>query len=359
MHSQSEQLNPMRMKNDKELLLSSTNAEMERVLNLAQGVAETPTSLLLTGESGTGKEVLARFVHNSSPRRSKAFVAVNCGAVPATLMESELFGHEKGAFSGADTRRLGKFEQADGGTLLLDEISELPYEMQSKLLRVLQESEVDRLGGTKPISVDVRIIATTNRNLKEMVRNGEFREDLYYRINVFPLWVPSLRKRLSDVPALCSVLLGRIGARFNQPVPRLTKEALNRLQAWNFPGNIRELNNILERAVILGREGVILPEHIILEGKEDRPDNNDRNDPIFAPMGLTLREMEREAILRTLDLCDGNRTHTSEKLGISIRTLRNRLREYRTEGFSVPDSMAVKGMGGENFAIAKELAPCH
>lgn len=342
----------------KAFLLTSSNAEMERVLNLARGVAGTPTTVLLTGESGTGKEVIAKHIHESSTRQDAPFVAVNCGAVPASLMESELFGHEKGAFSGADSRRIGKFEQANGGTLLLDEISELPYDMQAKLLRVLQESEVDRLGGTKPIRINVRIIGTTNRNLKEMVRNGEFREDLYYRINVFPLWVPSLRKRLSDLPGLCTVLLERISHRFNQSIPVLSPDALTKLKTWTFPGNIRELNNVLERGVILGREGLILPEHILLDAEENREESSvSTANPL--PTGMTLREMEREAILRTLDLCSGNRTHTSERLGISIRTLRNRLREYRDEGFSVPESIAVKGMGGAPMMGEKELAPCH
>ena len=271
-------------------------------------------------------------------------------------MESELFGHEKGAFSGADARRIGKFEQANGGTLLLDEISELPYDMQAKLLRVLQESEVDRLGGSKPIRINVRIIGTTNRNLKEMVRNGEFREDLYYRINVFPLWVPSLRKRLSDLPGLCTVLLERISHRFNQPIPVLSPDALNKLQKWAFPGNIRELNNVLERSVILGREGVILPEHILLMLERTQTIKPAEINPVAS--GMTLRELERNAILRTLELCSGNRTHTSERLGISIRTLRNRLREYRDEGFEVPESLAVKGMGGPTMIIEKELMPC-
>ena len=340
-----------------EFLLTSSNNEMERVLNLASGVASTPTTVLLTGESGTGKEVIARHIHASSPRKDDPFVAVNCGAVPATLIESELFGHEKGAFSGADSRRIGRFEQANGGTLLLDEISELPYDMQAKLLRVIQESEVDRLGGTNPVRINVRIVATTNRNLKEMVRNGEFREDLYYRINVFPLWVPSLRSRLSDLPALCAVLLDRISRRFNQATPVLTQESLQKLQTWNFPGNIRELNNILERSVILGREGIIMPDHILLDAEpRDRMRNNSQTAEV--PTGLTLREMERVAILRTLELCSGNRTHASEQLGISIRTLRNRLREYRNDGFSVPESIANRDFSRTSDFNEKELVPC-
>ena len=340
-----------------EFLLTSSNNEMERVLSLATGVASTPTTVLLTGESGTGKEVIARHIHASSPRSHDPFVAVNCGAVPATLIESELFGHEKGAFSGADSRRIGRFEQANGGTLLLDEISELPYDMQAKLLRVIQESEVDRLGGTAPVRINVRIVATTNRNLKEMVRNGEFREDLYYRINVFPLWVPSLRSRLSDLPALCAVLLDRICRRFNQATPALSQDSLQKLQTWNFPGNIRELNNILERSVILGREGTILPEHILLDAE---PGHRTAGTTPTAtiPTGMTLREMERVAILRTLELCSGNRTHASEQLGISIRTLRNRLREYRNEGFDVPQSIANRELSGGTGLSEKELVPC-
>ncbi len=342
-----------------EFLLTSATPEMQRVLDMASGVAKTPTTVLLTGESGTGKEVLARHIHAASMNAKAPFVAVNCGAVPATLMESELFGHEKGAFSGADNRRLGKFEQAHGGTLLLDEISELPFDMQAKLLRVIQEGEVDRLGGTQPIKIQVRIIATTNRDLKEMVRNGQFREDLYYRINVFPLWVPSLRKRMSDLPELAEVLLGRIANRFRMPTPQLTARAIAKLSSWGFPGNISELNNMLERSVILANEGIIEAQHVVLEN--GRPSSmSQQSAAASAPLtGMTLRELEREAILSTLELCDGNRTHASAQLGISIRTLRNRLREYRQEGFSVPEAMSVKGTPhGFSHNNLEEVAPC-
>ena len=350
--------NQNQVANKPSFFLSSSNAEMERVFNLASGVASTPTTVLLTGESGTGKEVLARSIHAQSSRSESPFVAVNCGAVPATLMESELFGHEKGAFSGADSRRIGKFEQANGGTLLLDEISELPYDMQAKLLRVLQESEVDRLGGSRPVRINVRIIATTNRNLKEMVRNGEFREDLYYRLNVFPLWVPALRNRKTDLPGLCSVLLERIDARFERSATALSQEALKKLQAWNFPGNIRELNNILERGVILAREGVILADHILLDEEEPPRTEAAIAAPVFQE-GLTLRELERQAILRTLELCSGNRTHASERLGISIRTLRNRIREYRQEGVAVPESAQSNEMTPVWSPMSEGGAACH
>jgi len=332
--SQTQSIRPNHTSTD--FLLQSANTATQRVIDLARGVAVTPTTVLLSGESGTGKEVLARYMHLLSPRRNAAFVAVNCGAIPETLMESELFGHEKGAFSGAIARRVGKFEQADGGTLLLDEISEMPLDMQAKLLRVIQEGEVDRLGGLRPVPVDVRIIATTNRNLKEMVAQGLFREDLYYRINVFPLSLIPLRERGEDMETLTLVLMNRIANRFGQAPLRITQSAMGRLKQWSFPGNIRELNNILERSAVLAQGGTIDATHIIIENEQGTLNASPAPVVEIATEGQTLREIERNAILNALRAFEGNRTHASEQLGISIRTLRNRLREYRNQGFSVP-----------------------
>jgi len=260
-------------------------------------------------------------------------VAINCGALPPTLVESELFGHERGAFSGATERRVGRVEAAHRGTLLLDEISEMPLALQTRLLRVLQEREVQRIGSSSPVQVDVRVIATTNRDIKELVARGAFREDLFYRIHVFPIHVPPLRERLVDVPELAEVLLQRLATRFDRPCPALVPSAVERLMAFGFPGNVRQLANVLERAIIIADGDWIHPEHLLLEAEESRP--------IPARASVTsapgdLRAMERGTILNVLAACDGNRTHAARQLGISIRTLRNRLREYRSMGVDVP-----------------------
>ena len=334
---------PAKVMRGAEYLLASENAAMQAVLRMARGVAATPTTVLLTGESGTGKEVVARFIHATSGCAGGPFVAINCGAVPAGLVESELFGHERGAFSGALERRIGKFELAQGGTLLLDEVSELPAEMQSKLLRVLQERELFRVGGNAAVTLDVRVIATSNRDLRAMVAKGTFREDLYYRLNVFPLVLPPLRERTEDIGALTAVILGRLCRRFGCAPVDLTAAASRRLHAFGFPGNIRELNNVLERALILSGGAAIGDEHIVLDsdvvplGAVASPTSDDG---VSAP---TLRDVERTTILRILRECNGNRTHASERLGISLRTLRNRLREYRGEGVAVPEPARMAG----------------
>ncbi|MGM0577170.1 MAG: sigma-54 interaction domain-containing protein [Myxococcota bacterium] len=319
-------------------LLESGDEAMGRVLRLAEGVAATPATVLLTGESGTGKEVLARWIHAMSPRSGQPFVAVNCGAMPANLIESELFGHERGAFSGATERRVGRFESADGGTLLLDEISEMPLELQTRLLRVLQEREVHRVGGSAPIRVDVRVVATSNQDLRRLVRDGRFREDLYYRINVFPIHVPPLRERMQDLAPLCEAILSRVSCRFGRRVPRLTSDALARLSRWRWPGNVRELSNVLERALILAPGDVIEGEHVLLD--PDVPSSEDGGGAAPGSStslgGANLADLEQETILRVLEACGGNRTHAAEQLGISVRTLRNRLREYRDQGVAVP-----------------------
>ena len=316
-------------------LVASNEPVMQRVLTLARGVAQTPTTVLLTGESGTGKEVLARLIHTTSPRRSGPFVAINCAAIPATLMESELFGYEKGAFSGAADARRGRFEQAQRGTLLLDEISELPLELQAKLLRVIQERRVVRVGGSRTIELDVRIIATSNRDLADMVRRGTFRQDLYYRINVFPVTLPALRDRSSDIGALSHAILSRLTARMSRTPLRLSEDALHRLATHPFPGNVRELQNVLERAVVLTQSGSITSQDLVFDGQPVTRLPVPQSVTPNGFKGQTLAEIEREVILNTLQRLSGNRTRTSEVLGISIRTLRNRLREYRGAGYHV------------------------
>ncbi len=321
-------------------LLTSNARPMQRVLAMCAGVAETPTTVLLSGESGTGKEVMARYIHAQSPRGMGPFVAVNCAAIPANLMESELFGHERGAFSGAGERKPGKFELANGGTLLLDEISEMPAELQAKLLRVLQERQITRLGGTSPIELDVRIIATTNRDLKEMTARGQFRQDLYYRINVFPIALVPLRERLQDLPELSDSLLSRLASQMGRPTPTLSARALRRLMLHRFEGNVRELQNLLERAIVLTPGDTI--EACALMFDQPPASEVEPAGGLDAFAGCTLAEVERRVILATLRRHDGNRTRTSEALGISIRTLRNRLREYRGAGFEVaPATLAA------------------
>jgi len=294
------------------------------VLDLARRVAASDASVMLTGESGTGKEVFARFIHAHSTRSKGPFVAVNCAAIPDTLLESFLFGHEKGAFTGATSAQPGKFEQADGGILLLDEISELPHALQAKLLRVLQEREVERLGSRVRVSLDVRVLAATNRDLASWVAEGRFREDLYYRLNVFPLEIPPLRQRPADIPALAIHFLkcfeGVIGKRGFTLLPA----ALSALTRHGWPGNIRELGNVMQRAMILAPGAEIGPEHLMLPCGPERGD---------APAPTGLKDMERETILETLARMGGSRRRTAESLNMSERTLRHKLKQYREAGF--------------------------
>jgi two-component system response regulator FlrC len=311
---------------------------MREALEAAQDVAPTPTTVLLLGESGTGKELVARLVHARSGRRG-AWVAVNCAALPAELLESELFGHERGAFTGASERRQGKFELADGGTLLLDEISELPLALQAKLLRVLQEREVDRVGGRQPVRVDVRIVATTNRDLAEMVRRGEFRSDLYYRLHVFPIVLPPLRERPDDLPPLAHALLADAARALGRPTPELTPGAIDRLASHGFPGNVRELRNVLERALVAARGGAVEPRHLRFDADLSGPAAGAPATALHAvPSGpggfpaalpLDLARLERLAIEEALRRVGGNRTHAARLLGIGLRTLRSKLKEWR------------------------------
>jgi two-component system response regulator FlrC len=301
------------------------NSEMNRLLNEAGEIANSRASVFIHGESGTGKELFARHIHQCSDRKDKPFLAVNCAALPETLMESELFGYEKGAFTGASARKKGKFEAADKGTILLDEISELDYQLQSKLLRVLQEKEIDRVGGTESIPVDVRIIATTNRDIEKQIQEEKFREDLYYRLNTIPVHLPPLRERKDDIPFLVDYFLRKYNKIEGKTVKGLTEDATMALMEKPWKGNIRELENIIERAVLMSKGNIINEEGLLLNG---RPKPAAPGGYPLIPEG-SLRELEKKVIFQTLDRTNGNRTHAADILGISVRTLRNKLNEYR------------------------------
>jgi DNA-binding NtrC family response regulator len=306
---------------------------MRRVLETARSVADSRAPVLLEGESGTGKELVARLLHASSPRRARPFVAVNCAAVPHDLLESELFGHECGAFTGAHGRKLGKFELADGGTLLLDEIGEMDVRLQAKLLRVLQEWEIDRVGGTAAIAVDVRIVATTNRRLGELVERGVFRQDLFYRLMVVPLVLPPLRARPADVGLLARWFLERFRGERRLA---LSAPALAALERRPWPGNVRELEHVIERAVLLARGPEIEPADV-----EDAAAATPRP-PLGSLAGFTVRELERRLIFDTLERTADNRTQAARLLGISIRTLRNKLAAYRRSGDLPPPNASPR-----------------
>jgi len=320
---------------------------MLAVLGLADQIAASDASILITGESGVGKEVIARYVHLKSRRAQKPFISVNCAAIPENLLESELFGHEKGAFTGAVARRIGKFEEANGGTLLLDEISEMDARLQAKLLRALQEREIDRVGGAKPVKVDIRILATSNRDLIQAVKDQTFREDLLYRLNVVNLKLPPLRERPGDIVALAEHFVRKYATANGVADRPLSAEARRRLVAHRWPGNVRELENAMHRAVLLAsgpeiEEGAIrLPDGQPLAAAD--PHVRTAQAASFAAetatrafVGQTVAEMEQQLILDTLQHCLGNRTHAANILGISIRTLRNKLKEYSEAGVSVP-----------------------
>ncbi|MHC1788031.1 sigma 54-interacting transcriptional regulator [Solidesulfovibrio sp.] len=344
---------------------------IRRVLGLARQVAKSKATVLISGESGTGKEMFARYLHAASDRADGPFVAINCAALPEHLLESELFGHEKGSFTGAIARKLGKFEMASGGTILLDEISEMDLGLQAKLLRVLQESEFDRVGGTETVHVDVRVLATTNRRMDEAVAEGKFRQDLFYRLNVIPLKLPPLRDRGGDIPRLAHFFVEKFRKAYGLPTLSFSADAKEWLMAYDWPGNVRELQNLMERAVLLAGTGPIRKSHFLLDpdvwpgdvdedaldadgeaGDEgDTADAVDGLDPFEAaaapkplddlPGGhsgevMPLDVMERHMIIKSLDRTEGNRTQAAQLLGISVRTLRNKLNEYRKLGIEVP-----------------------
>jgi len=327
-----------------------------RVLTLARQVAKSKATVLISGESGTGKEMFARFLHAHSDRAAKPFVALNCAALPEHLLESELFGHERGAFTGAIARKLGKFELASGGTILLDEISEMDLGLQAKLLRVLQEGEFDRVGGTETVKVDVRVLATTNRRLEQYVEEGKFRQDLYYRLNVIPLKLPALRERGNDILSLASFFVEKFRKAYGLGNLAFSVEARDWLLSYDWPGNVRELQNLMERAVLLAGPGPIMKSHFLLEGEEfpieeepsvsmelvtsvsEAPLEAEAGDGLAVmPQGVVpLEVLERQMILLSLDQTSGNRTQAAQLLGISVRTLRNKLNEYRQLGVDVP-----------------------
>ncbi|WP_306225182.1 sigma-54 interaction domain-containing protein [Bosea beijingensis] len=320
---------------------------MERVVQLATQIARSEAPVLVTGESGTGKEVIARHLHQKSARKDRPFVAVNCAAIPDNLLESELFGHEKGAFTGAIARRIGKFEEANGGTLLLDEISEMDVRLQAKLLRALQERMIDRVGGTQPVKVDIRIIATSNRNLADAVREGSFREDLLYRLNVVHLRLPALRERPGDILVLADHFAKKYADLNGLPPRPIATDARKLLLAGSWRGNVRELENTMHRAVLLA-SGPEIAATAVLSPEGEALSPAPSRDPAARAaqtaeamtrslVGHTVADVERELILDTLDHCLGNRTHAAKILGISIRTLRNKLSEYTSSGITVAE----------------------
>lgn len=342
--------------------------QMKQVRKLIRTVARTQATVLIQGENGTGKELVAKALFRESPRKDKPYIKVNCAAISENLIESEFFGHEKGAFTGAVSKRVGRFELADTGTILLDEISEISLPLQTKLLRVLQEREFERVGGNRTIRVDVRVIATTNRDLKQSVRNNEFREDLFFRLNVIPIQVPPLRDRIDDIIYLADHFLKRFTRKNGIKVAGLSQRCQDALLKHNWPGNVRELQNSIERGVILCGDGKILePENIFLDHSgfisltphssepyrsssiQDAGDSNDATnvsypaaepyDPTTNPTGkpITLADLERKQIFKALAFTDNNKTKAADVLGISIRTLRNKLNEYKENGTTVPD----------------------
>lgn len=353
---------------------------MAATLKLADQIAPSDATVLVTGESGTGKEVIAHYVHSKSKRQKEKFVSVNCAAIPDNLLESELFGHEKGAFTGAVARRIGKFEEANGGTLLLDEISEMDMRMQAKLLRAIQEREIDRVGGSQPVKVDIRMIATSNRDLEKHVQDGNFREDLYFRLNVFNLQLPPLRARPGDIEALANHFNKKYSEANGTDLRPISTDAMDKLKRHGWRGNVRELENTLHRAVLLAGPSEIDETAIMLTGEtmatgavdnapppfggaaapssppptaSAPPPLSSESAPASAPggaaggiaesgetgaplVGRTVAEVERQLIINTLQHCLGNRTHAANILGISIRTLRNKLKAYSEEGYQVP-----------------------
>jgi two-component system response regulator AtoC len=305
-----------------------SSSVVDNLMKTIEEVASSNSTVMISGESGTGKELLAQAIHTKSRRSSFPFVKINCAAIPESLIESELFGHEKGAYTGAIKTRVGKFELANGGTLLLDEIGDMPLYAQTKLLRVLQEREITKIGGSDEIAIDVRIVCSTNRNLQEEVKKGSFREDLYYRLNVIPMEVPPLRDRMSDIEPLAMHFIAKYNKENGFTVSGLKPEALTRLKSHPWPGNVRELENVVQRAVVFAKAGEIATEHLRLDGgpKPAHPEASSGLTP-----GMSVAEAERILIIKTLEACADNRTKAAEMLNISIRTLRNKLHEYKLQ----------------------------
>lgn len=334
----------------------ANDAAMQNILKLADKIAPSEATVLITGESGTGKEVMSRHMHKKSKRKDGPFIAVNCAAIPENLLESELFGHEKGAFTGANARRIGKFEESNGGTLLLDEVSEMHPLLQAKLLRAIQEKEITRIGSNDAVKVDVRILATSNRNLEQSVQKGEFREDLYFRLNVVNIRLPALRERPNDIIPLAKFFADKYADANGVPKKKLSKEAEKKLAAYHWRGNIRELENTMHRAILMSLEDEMEPDAIHLQESaftsgSNTVTPNKAPDPAgvgsagTAPknaaavegfLGRTIADVERDMIVNTLEHCLGNRTHAANILGISIRTLRNKLSQYKDEGIDIP-----------------------
>ena len=311
--------------------LVGDSPSMRDIFSMIRQVAPTTASVLITGESGTGKELVARAIHGLSPRSAGPFVAVNCAALPESLMESELFGHEKGAFTGAVERRAGCFEQAQNGTLLLDEISEMPLSTQAKLLRVIEESKVRRLGGASDIPISVRVLAATNRAPDKAIQNKHLREDLYYRLNVFHVALPPLRERKQDIPAIASALIRVLNRKHGCRVTHLSPEVLDRLEANSWPGNVRELRNVIERAAIVAGEGEIQLRHlpgVLASAPERASSQNSTEDSLKLPVGHSMREVEEAYIRLTLQHTHNNRRRAAAILGLCLRTLHNKLRLY-------------------------------
>lgn len=319
---------PAQKQNKSKHAIITQNQRMQEIIDFAESIAYSKSTVLISGETGVGKEVFSRYIHQCSPRADKPFLAINCAALPENLLETELFGHEKGAFTGASQRKEGKFELAHKGTLLLDEVTEMSLPLQAKLLRVLQEHEIDKVGGKQPIPVDVRVIATTNADVKGRIRDNLFREDLYYRLNVIPLKLPPLRERTEDIPHLVQHFINNHSAENNKPAPEIETQTLDLLKKYRWPGNVRELGNIVERAFLLSRGNTIQPKHLFFDEDEFEAENQNTEQHLFQG---TIHEMEKELILKTLEELQGNRTQAAQRLGISIRTLRNKLSEYNKD----------------------------
>ena len=308
----------------------SSSPQMKEIISLSDRIAPSDANVLITGESGTGKEVISKYIHNKSARADQTFVSVNCAAIPDNLLESELFGHEKGAFTGALNRRIGKFEESNGGTLLLDEISEMDLRLQAKLLRAIQEKEITRVGGNAPVKLSLRVIATSNRDLKKEVAEGRFREDLMFRLNVIHLKLPALRERSEDIEEFANHFASKYAESNGMEKPEITKEAVNILKSHSWPGNVRELENTMHRAVLLNNDGKIDEASLLMENRSnnegaDSTSSSDLNEKL---VGKTVSEVEKDLIIQTLDHVSGNRSQAANILGISIRTLHNKLREY-------------------------------